>query len=150
MPGGQGVQNAARVAQARDARAVEQVRVDARHLRGDVRAHPQQPARQLIDQLEGLQVQIVAGAGEQRLQILEQRRHHQLVAVRLEQIEHAPAQRFDLAGPAPAGCPRCTRGGASGAWSDDARLARRESCSRLADAHQQQQQQARPACRSGR
>ncbi len=59
---------------------------------------PEQPAGQLIDQLEGLQVQVVAGAGEQRLEIFEQRRHHQLVAVDLEQVEDAPAQRFDLPG----------------------------------------------------
>ena len=35
-------------------------------------------------------------AGEQRLEILEQRRDHQLVTVGLEQVEDAPAQRFDL------------------------------------------------------
>ncbi len=52
--GRQGVQNAARVAQACDPRTVQQMRVDARHLRRDVRAHTQQAPRQLIDQLEGL------------------------------------------------------------------------------------------------
>ena len=93
MPGGQRVQHAARVAQARDACAVQQVRVDARHLRRDVGAHAQHAPGQLVHQLEGLQVEVVAGAGQQRLQVLEQRRHHQLVAVRVEQIEDAPAQR---------------------------------------------------------
>jgi hypothetical protein len=53
------VQHAAAVAQARDAPAVEQVRVDARHLRRDVGAHAHHLPRQLVHQLEGAQVEIV-------------------------------------------------------------------------------------------
>jgi hypothetical protein len=50
------VQHRAAVAQAGDAAAVEQVGVDARHLRRGVGAQAQGAARELVDQLEGLQV----------------------------------------------------------------------------------------------
>ncbi len=60
-----GMQHVAAVAQAGDAGAVEQVRVDARDLRGHVGAHAQGAAGQLIDQLAGAQVQIAAGARQQ-------------------------------------------------------------------------------------
>ena len=42
---------------------------------------PMHAAGQLVDQLEGLQVDVVPGAGQQRLEVLQQRRHHQFVAV---------------------------------------------------------------------
>jgi hypothetical protein len=75
------VQHAAAVAQPRLALAVEKVRVDARHLRRDVGAHAHHAARDLVDHLEGAQLEVVPGAGEQRVHVLEQRRHHQLVLV---------------------------------------------------------------------
>jgi hypothetical protein len=56
------VQHVAGVAEARDALAVQQVRVDARDLRRDVGAQAQRAARQLIDQLEGAQPQVGAAA----------------------------------------------------------------------------------------
>ena len=93
---GPGVQHRAAVAQARHARAVEQVRVDARDLRRGVGAQAHAAAGQLVDQLEGLQVERVAGAGQQRLEVLEQRRHHQLVAVATGGVEQPAAQLFDV------------------------------------------------------
>ncbi len=88
------VQHRAAITQAGDALAVEQVRIDTRHLRRDVGAQTQQPSRQLIHQLEGPQVEIVAGARKQRIEILEHGRYNQLVAVREEQVEDAAAQPF--------------------------------------------------------
>ena len=92
------VQHRAAVAQARDALAVEQVRVDARHLRRGVGAHAERAAAELVDQLEGLQVEFAAGARQQRLQVLEQRRHHQLAAVAARHVEQAAAQFLDAPG----------------------------------------------------
>ena len=89
------VQHRAAIAQARHALAVEQVGVDARHLRRGVGAHAERAAAQLIDQLEGLQIQLAPGARQQRLQVLEQRRHHQLEAVAARQVEQRAAQLLD-------------------------------------------------------
>jgi hypothetical protein len=43
------------------------------------------------------QVGILPGTGQQRLDVFEQRRHDQLVAVQAEGVEHLAAQVFDLA-----------------------------------------------------
>ena len=74
------VQHRPAVAQPGHAAAVQQVRVDARDLRRAVGAQAERAAAQLVDQLEGLQVELVAGARQQRLDVLEQRRHDQLEA----------------------------------------------------------------------
>ena len=50
-----GVQHVAAIAQAGHAGAVQQVGVDARHLRGHVRPHAQRAAK-LVDQLAGAQI----------------------------------------------------------------------------------------------
>ena len=91
----QRVYDAARVTQPRHALAIEQVRIDTRRLRCDIGAQPQHAAVELIHQLEGLQVQVAAGTGEERIQIFDHRRDDQLIAVGDQQIEHAPAQPFD-------------------------------------------------------
>ena len=59
---------------------------------------PMHAARQLVDQLEGLQVERFAGAGEQRFQVLEQRRHDQLVAIAAGGVEQFASKFFDVAG----------------------------------------------------
>jgi hypothetical protein len=78
---GLGVQNRATVAKACDALAVEQVRVYSSHLGGGVSTQAHHAARDLIDQLEGLQVKGFASACEQGLNVLKQRRGHQLKAI---------------------------------------------------------------------
>ena len=40
----------------------------------------------------------MAGAGEQRIDVFEQRRHHQLVTMHREQIEYGAAQPLDARG----------------------------------------------------
>jgi hypothetical protein len=72
------VQHRAAIAETDDTAAVEHVRVDACRLRRAVGAQPERAAAQLVDELEGLQVQRVSGAGQQRLDVLEHRRDHQL------------------------------------------------------------------------
>ena len=93
--GGRGMQHAPRVAEARDAGFVEQVGIDARDLRRGVRPQPQHPAGKRIDHLERLQVEVAPGAGQQRVEVLDQRRRHQAIAVRVEMIEQRAAQRLD-------------------------------------------------------
>ena len=64
------------------------MRVDARDLRRDVSAQSQRAPGQLVHELERLQVEVVTRAGQQRVDIFEQRRHDELVAVHREEIEH--------------------------------------------------------------
>lgn len=91
------MQHAAGVAQAGDGGAVEQVRVDTGHLRGHVGAQAQHAAGNLVDQLEGAQLGILAGAGHQGLDVFQQGRHDEFVAVQAEVIQHQAAQFFNLA-----------------------------------------------------
>ena len=86
------------IAKTRHALAIQQVRVYARDLRRNVGAQTERAPGHLIDELERAQVQIVPAAGEQRLDVLEQRRHHHLVAVRAETVQQMAPQLFDLAG----------------------------------------------------
>jgi hypothetical protein len=74
------------------------MRVDARHLRSDVGAQPQHASGQLVDELERLQIEVVAGARQQGIDVLEQRRHHELVAVQAEEVEDVAAQPLDARG----------------------------------------------------
>ena len=86
-----GMQNRAAVTQTGYALAVEQMGVNTGHLGCAVGAQAQGASRELIDQLEGLQTQGLSRAGQQRLQVLEQRRHDQLIAIAAGRIEqHAP------------------------------------------------------------
>jgi hypothetical protein len=71
---------------------------DARGLRRGVCAQAELAAAHLVDELEGLQVEVAAGARQQRLDMLEQRRHHQLIAVALCAIEQPAPHRLDAAG----------------------------------------------------
>jgi hypothetical protein len=89
------MQHAAAVAQARHAFAVEEVRVDARHLRRDVGAQAHHAARELVDHLEGAQLEVVTGAGEQRVGVLDERRHHELVVLAEKQVQNGTAQHLD-------------------------------------------------------
>ena len=57
------------------------MRIDARDLRRDVGAHAEQTAGERIDHLECLQLEIVSGSGEQRIEVLDQRRLHQPIVV---------------------------------------------------------------------
>ena len=74
------------------------MRVDARHLRRGVGPHTEGAAAELVDQLEGLEVELAAGAGQQRLDMLQQRRHHQFEAVGAGHIEQIATQFFDAPG----------------------------------------------------
>jgi hypothetical protein len=87
-----GSQHAAGIAQPGDPAAVEQVCVDPRHLRRNVGTHPQHAPGQLVDQLECLQIEVVAGTRQQGIHVFEQRRHHQLIAVHRKVIQNQPAQ----------------------------------------------------------
>ena len=92
------VQHRPAVAQAGDTSAVEQVGVDAGHLRRGVGTKAQGAAAELIHQLEGFEIQRVAGTRQEGLDVLQQRRHHQLVAVGTGGIEPDAAQLLHAAG----------------------------------------------------
>src|SRR5262245_48106457 len=82
-----GMERARAVAQTGDALTVEQVSVDPRDLRRHVGPQAHRPTRQLVDQLERAQVEVMAGAGQERLDVLEQRRDDEFVAVDAEEPE---------------------------------------------------------------
>ncbi|MNC87620.1 hypothetical protein D3C83_33560 [compost metagenome] len=69
--------------------------VDTGDLRRDIGAHAEHAAGESIDQLERLKVQIVPRAREQRFDVLQQRRHHQLIAMHLEEVQQPPPQPLD-------------------------------------------------------
>ena len=71
--------------------------VNAGDLRRAVGAQAQHPARDLVYQFEGLQVQRLAGAGEQRLQVFQERRHDQFVAIAARHVQQIASDFFDVA-----------------------------------------------------
>ena len=91
------VQHAAGIAQAGDGVAVQQVGVDAGDLRRHVGAQAEQAAAHRIDEFKSAEIGVLSGAGQQRIDVFEQRRHHEFVAVGTEGVEHQAAQLFDLA-----------------------------------------------------
>ena len=92
-----GVQHRTAITQTCQARAAQQMRIDACHLGRGVSAQAQSAARQLIHQLESLQIQSFARAGQQGLQMLQQRRHDQLVAIATGGVQQFAAEFFDVA-----------------------------------------------------
>ena len=97
-PGGARAQHRAAVAEPGHSGTVEHVRIDSRRLRRAVGAQAEGSAAQLIDELERLQVEGVAGARKERLDVLQHRRDDELEAEARSGVEQAATQRFDVAG----------------------------------------------------
>ena len=72
--------------------------INPRDLRGHVGPHPHHPPAELIGQLEGLQLQIVAGPGQQRIEKFDQRWDHQFVTPAFVKVEQRTAQPFQPTG----------------------------------------------------
>ncbi|MOA17263.1 hypothetical protein D3C78_1375150 [compost metagenome] len=89
------MQHATGVAQTARAFTAQGVRIDARDLRGDVSPKAHLPTRLRVDNLEGPQIQVLAGTGEQRFQVLDMRGHDELVTPALEQIQHLTTRDLD-------------------------------------------------------
>ena len=89
---GAGTQHRAHITQPDRTGTLEPVSIDPGHLWRHIGPHPHHPPAQLIGQFEGLQLQIVAGAGQQRLQKLDQRGGNQFVTPAFVQIEQLAAQ----------------------------------------------------------
>jgi len=96
-PVGPGMKHGAAIAKAGNALAVQQVRVDAGDLGRGVGSQSHRAARKLVDQFERLQVECLASSGQQRLQMFEQRRHDQLVAIATGSVKQLAAEFFDVA-----------------------------------------------------
>ena len=93
--GWQGMQHAAAIAQAGHALTVQKMRIDACHLRRHVGTHAEAASGELINQLEGREFEQRTGAGQQRIEVFEQRRHHLFVTMPLQQVEDRAAQALD-------------------------------------------------------
>src|SRR5687768_11134479 len=72
--------------------------VDARDLRRDVGAQSHHAPRELVDHLEGAQLKVVPRPGEERVDVLQERRHDQLVVFREKQIEDLSPKSLDAPG----------------------------------------------------
>ena len=72
--------------------------VNACNLRRAVGAQTHHATRQLINQLEGLQVQRLAGARQQGLQMFQQGGHDQLIAIASRHVQKVSTYFFDVAG----------------------------------------------------
>ena len=70
----------------------EAVRVDARDLGRGVRAQAKHAPGQGIHHLEGLQVEVAPGAGQQRIEVFDERGRYQAIAMRPEMVEQRAAQ----------------------------------------------------------
>ena len=64
---------------------------------GGVGTQTQGAARELVHQFEGLQVEGFTRTGQQGFQMLQQRRHHQLVAIATGGVKQYAAKFFDVA-----------------------------------------------------
>ena len=95
--GGACMQHTARIAQARDRGAVEQMGVDAGDLSGHVGAQTHGAARELIHQLEHAQIHVLIRERHQGIHVFEHGWHHQFVAITPEMVEQPTAQLLYLA-----------------------------------------------------
>ena len=94
---GQRMQYRAAVGKARNAFAIEQMRINARCLGRGIGAQTHAAPGQLVYQLQGTQIHVMTGSSHQRIEILQQRRHHQLVAMHAERVKQQPAQLLNTA-----------------------------------------------------
>ena len=90
----QGMQHAAAVAQAARPLGTQGVGIDAGHLGGDVRAQTKHPAGQAVGHLEGLQVKVVTGAGQQGFEVFDMRGDDQVIPPAGKQIQQLPTGCF--------------------------------------------------------
>ena len=89
------VQDTARVAEPGDTRAIQDVRVDARDLRRRISAQSEHAAARLVHEFEGAQIEITARAGEERIDVFDQRRNYQLVAIACIKVQQGAARGFE-------------------------------------------------------
>ena len=73
------------------------MRINARHLRGDVGAQAQLAATDLIDHTDGFERQAFVDTGEQGIAVFQQGRAYQLVAVHAEKCQQLLLGTFQLA-----------------------------------------------------
>jgi hypothetical protein len=90
------MQHRAAIAQAGNTLAIQQVRINAGYLRRAVGPQAQHAPGELIHEFEGLQAKCLTGTGEQRLQMLQQGRHDQLVAIATRHVQQVPTKFFDV------------------------------------------------------
>jgi len=72
--------------------------INAGNLRRGVGTQAHHAARELINQLEGLQIECFPSAREQRLQMFQQRGHDQLIAIAAGHVEQVATKFFDVTG----------------------------------------------------
>ena len=73
------------------------MRIDSRHLDRHICPHPHGPAGELVNQLEHAQVKILVLHRHQGLEVLQQGRCNQLIAVTAEVVEQGSTHLFGLA-----------------------------------------------------
>ncbi len=89
---GLGPQHRRAIAQTHGTLTLQRMGIHARDLRRHIGAGAHHSSGQLIGQLERLQIQIGAGTGQQRIEKFDRRRHDQVVAPAVVQVEQRPTQ----------------------------------------------------------
>ena len=74
---------------------IQQMRINPRSLGRNVSSDAKRAPGQLVNELEGPEVQILARTGQQRIEILQHRRHHKLESTQAEMIEQRTSQGFN-------------------------------------------------------
>ena len=75
--------------------AAQMMGIHACDLGRHVGAHAKQTPGELIGELEGLEIQILPGAGQERIQIIDEGRNDQLIAPARVEIQQFAAQTLD-------------------------------------------------------
>jgi hypothetical protein len=97
-PFGAGVQHRAAITQPGHTGTVEQMGIDARDLRRGVGTQTQGAPRELVNEFEGLKIERPPRARKQRFEVLQQRRHDQLVAEATRGVKIKTTEFFDMPG----------------------------------------------------
>ena len=88
-------QNRTGVTQAHGAGALQSARVDPRHLGCHVSMDAECAATERVDELEGLLIELVTGSGQQRLEVLDDRRVYDVVPPASVEVQKLAAQSFN-------------------------------------------------------
>ena len=91
-----GVQHRAAVTQTCHALAVQQMGINTCNLGCRISAQTHHAARDLVHQLEGLEIERFTRASQQGFKVLKQWRHDQLVAIATRRVQQLATEFFDV------------------------------------------------------
>jgi hypothetical protein len=90
------VQHRPAVTQACNALPIQQVGIDSGNLGGGVSTHTHGVPAELINKLEGLELERLTSSRQQRVEVFKQRGHDKLETIAARHVQQAPAKFFDV------------------------------------------------------